>query len=142
VVTNGHASFDIGSQLAGDSFKATSSFRVNTHGLGNVELLANELGMIMMDAALPTGSVYVGANLSAQATAPKPSLFEPAVLGWKFIALMTAVVATFDSHTHMLPPPLAALAFFAPTLPPIPLMSATVAPNIPFSVSKKVMVGM
>ena len=142
VVTNGHASFDIGSQLAGDSFKATSSFRVNTHGLGNVELLANELGMIMMDAALPIGSVYVGANLSAQATAPKPSLFEPAVLGWKFIALMTAVVATFDSHTHMLPPPLAALAFFAPTLPPIPLMSATVAPNIPFSVSKKVMVGM
>jgi len=142
VVTNGSVMFDVGNVTAGDTVKAMSGFKVNTHGPGNVELLANELGMLMMDAALPTASVYVGANISTQATAPKPSIFEPAVLGWKFIALMTALIATFDSHTHMLPPPLAALAFFAPTLPPIPLMSATVAPNVPFSVSKKVMVGM
>ncbi len=141
VVTNGHASFDIGNPLAGDTVKATSGFRVNTHGMGNIELLANELGMLMLDSALPLGSVYLGANLSAQPKAPKGAGFEPAVLGWRFIALLTAVVATFDTHTHMLPPPVAALAGFAPTLPPLALMSATVAPNIPFSVSKKVMVG-
>ena len=141
-VTNGSVLFDVGSPIAGDSFKALSGFKVLTHGLGNVELLATELGMLMMDASLPLGSVYVGANLSSQKTAPKGAGFEPAVLGWKFIALMTAVVSTFDTHVHMLPPPLAALAFGAPTLVPLVLMSATVAPNIPFSVSKKVMVGM
>jgi len=142
VVTNGNAMFDVGNPIAGDTAKALSGFKVNTHGLGNVELLANELGMLFLDAALPAASVYIGANLSTQPTAPKGMGFEPAVLGWKFIALMTAAISTFDVHQHPLPPPLAALAFFAPTLPPIPLMSLTVSPSLPFSVSKKVMVGM
>lgn len=143
VVTNGSVMFDVGNALAGDLKKALSGFKVNTYGgAGNIELLANEAGLLMLDAALPTASVYIGANVSTQLTAPKGAGFEPAVLGWRFIALMNAIIATFDTHVHPLPPPLAFLAGGAPTLFPIVQMSATVQPNVPFSVSKKVMIGL
>lgn len=140
-VTNGSVLFDIGNAAAGDFPKAMSGFKVNTHGPGNVELLATELGMLMIDAALPAASVYIGANISTTPTAPKGGIFEPAVLGWKFIELITRIVTAHDTHVHILPPPLASLAFFAPTLPPVIPMSPMVLPNLPFSVSKKVMVG-
>jgi len=135
-VTNGSVLFDVGNVVAGDTGKSISGFKVNTHGLGNVELLAKELGMAMMDAALPAASVYVGASL------PYNPKFEPAVLGWKFITLIQTIVKTYDTHVHMLPPPVAALAAFAPTLTPILPMTPLVDPALPVSVSKKVMVGL
>ena len=141
-VTNGSVLFDVGNVAAGDTVKAMSGFKVNTHGPGNVELLATELGMLMIDASLPAASVYIGANISTTPTAPKGMGFEPAVLGFKFISIITSMLASHDTHVHMLPPPLAALAFGAPTLMPLVPMTPIVSPNLPFSISKKVMVGM
>ncbi len=127
-VSNGSVVFDIGEPLAGDNVKALSGFKVGVAGLGGIEL-ATQLGQITMDASLP-GSVWVGGGLG---NIP----IEPAVLGLKFAELMTNIISIFDAHIH---PPTFPGKPVEPPLPPAQ-MAARVAPNVPFSLSKKVLIG-
>jgi len=131
VATNGSVLFDVGNPLAGDLAKTLSGFKVNTHGVGNIELLAKELGLVMIDSTLPAASVWVGANTLS----PK---FEPAVLGFKLISLLTQMMAMFDTHVHMIVVPVPGV----PTMIPMAPMTPVVAANLPFLISKKVMLGL
>lgn len=127
---NGSVSFDVGNPLAGDTGKSLSGFKVNTHGLGGIELLAKEFGLITIDSALPAASVWIGASTLN----PK---FEPAVLGLKLISLLTQMLILFDTHTHMILLPVPETPTMIPTVP----MTPAIAANLPFLTSMKVMIG-
>ena len=129
-VSNGSVNFDIGNPLSGDLLKSLSGFHINQFGPGAIELFAKDLGQIYLDTVLP-GTIMIGGS-------PKTTpAIEPAVLGIKFIALMNSLLAALDAHLHVLPFP------FPPTMPLATNMPITgiVGPNVPFSVSKKVLIG-
>lgn len=132
-VANGSVLFDIGNPLMMDVASAVSGFKVNTHLMGNIELLAKEFGMLMLDSKLAAGSVWIGASTES------PN-FEPAVLGLKFVEIITNILALFDSHVHQIPLP--SVLIGGPTLQPLVPMTPIVSPNVPLSLSKKVMVGL
>lgn len=127
-ITNGSVVFDIGNPLAGDNAKALSGFKVGVKGLGSVELLT-QLGQIFIDASLP-GNVWIGGSAT---NIP----IDPAVLGLKFVEIMTKLIAIFDAHVH---PPTFPGKPVEPPLPPA-AMTTQIAPNLPFSLSKKVLIG-
>jgi len=128
VVSNGSVNFDVGNPLSGDLLKSLSGFHVNQYGPGAIELIAKDLGQIYIDTTIPVGTIMVGGNIFSPA-------IEPAVLGLKFITLILSMMANFDTHFHPLPFP------FPPTLPTPLLMTPTIGANVPFTVSKKVLIG-